>query len=120
MIHPALKKIGLGLTLLLSPIGAEASGKASSSMVSGVVNLNQATAEQLKMLPGMKESSVLAIVAHREKKPFSRVEELAQIKGFSKKGFEKLKPHLSVNGPTTLKVEKAAHSAKGHKKSRKQ
>ncbi len=118
MIHPALKKIGLGLTLLLSPIGAEASRKAPS-MVSGVVNLNQATEEQLKMLPGMKGSNALAIIAHREKHPFSRVEELAQIKGFSKKGFEKLKPHLSVNGPTTLKVEKAAHNAKGRKKSRK-
>jgi competence protein ComEA len=119
MIRPAVKRIGLGLTLLLSPIGAEASRK-SPSTVSGVVNLNQATQEQLKMLSGMKESSALAIIAHREKHPFSRIEELAQIKGFSKKGFEKLKPHLSVNGPTTLKVEKAPHSVKGRKKSRKQ
>ena len=119
MIRQAVKRIGLGLTLLLSPIAAEASRK-SPSTVSGVVNLNQATQEQLKMLPGMKESSALAIIAHREKHPFSRIEELAQIKGFSKKGFEKLKPHLSVNGPTTLKVEKAPHSVKGRKKSRKQ
>jgi competence protein ComEA len=108
MISRALALGGLGLTLLLLPRAAQAAKKPATS-VSGVVNLNHATPEQLKMLPGMKEAGVNEIVAHRQKKPFARIEELVQLKGFSKKQFEKWRPHLAVTGETTLKVDKAHH-----------
>ncbi|RKH18215.1 helix-hairpin-helix domain-containing protein, partial [Corallococcus praedator] len=40
------------------------------------------------------------------KRPFGRVEELVRVKGFGKKKFLKLRAHLALSGPTTLKVEK--------------
>ncbi len=98
-------KMGLLATILvLVPMAAQASKKPLAK-VTGVINLNHATPDQLKMLPGVKDKAVAAIVAHRDKQPFTRIEELATVKGFSKKRFEQLKPHLSVKGETTLKVE---------------
>ena len=114
MILRALALGGFGLSLVLLPRGAQAAKKPSTD-VSGVVNLNQASAEQLKMLPGMKEAQVKEIIAHRQKKPFARVEELVQLKGFSKKQFEKWRPHLTVSGETTLKADKA-HRTRARKK----
>jgi len=73
--------------------------------VTGVVNLNTATASQLDELPGVGEAAVKRILEHRHKTPFKRIEELVKVKGFGKKKFEKLKPHLAVTGPTTIKVE---------------
>ena len=102
--------------LLLVPGTAEAAKKQATS-VTGVVNLNEATPEQLKMLPGMKQAGVEEIVAHRQKHPFTRIEEIVQLKGFSKKQFDKLRPHLTVSGATTLKVEKTRN--KGRKKTQK-
>ena len=90
--------------------GGEAlAGKAkrgSAVQVSGVINLNTATAQQLDQLPGVGEKAARRILEYRQKTPFTRVEELVKVKGFGKKKFEKLKPHLAVAGPTTLKVTK--------------
>src|SRR5919198_2261240 len=79
--------------------------------VTGVVNLNTATASQLDELPGVGEAAAKRILEHRQKSPFKRIEELVKVKGFGKKKFEKLKAHLAVTGPTTIKVE--ASGAKG-------
>ena len=86
------------LTLASAPAWAK-------KMVSGVVNLNTATASQLDELPGVGEAAVKRILEHRQKAPFKRIEELVKVKGFGKKKFEKLKPHLAVTGPTTITVE---------------
>lgn len=88
---------------LLCGAHAQAAKGASASKVTGVVNLNKASAEELKMLPGVKEKAVASIVAHREKHPFSRVEELVNVKGFSKKRYERIKPFLAVGGDTTIR-----------------
>ena len=81
--------------------------------VTGVVNLNTATASQLDELPGVGEAAVKRILEHRQKTPFKRIEEIVKVKGFGKKKFEKLKPHLAVTGATTIKVE--GGGAKGRK-----
>ena len=71
--------------------------------VIGMVNLNQATAQQLDLLPGVGAKAAQRIIDSRRKTPFARPEELVKVKGFGKKKFEKLKIHLTVAGPTTLK-----------------
>lgn len=68
----------------------------------GVVNVNEATPEQLGLLPGVGPSRANAIVAYRKTHPFKRVEELTRIKGIGKKTFAHLKPLLVLTGPTTL------------------
>lgn len=96
----------LAAWLLLGAWGAEAAGK--RLQYTGVVNLNEATAAELERLPGVGERAALRIVAWRERRPFKRVEELVRVKGFGRKKFLKLKPYLTLEGPSTLKEERVA------------
>ena len=91
----AVLSLGLG--------NAEAGPRKPGKQVSGVINLNQATAAQLDLLPGVGPKAAARIIEHRKKTPFLRPEELVQVKGFGKKKFDKLKPHLAVAGLTTLR-----------------
>jgi competence protein ComEA len=74
-----------------------------ASSAAGVVNLNDANADQLVLLPGVGPSKAAAIIAYRKSHPFKRLEDLTRVKGFGRKTFSRLRPLLSVNGPTTLK-----------------
>lgn len=91
---------------------------AAKKIVSGVVNLNTASAAQLDLLPGVGEKAAKRIIEYRSKRPFKRVEEIVKVKGFGKKKFEKMKPFVTVSGPTTAKTSggaKHARKAKGHR-----
>ncbi|HEY1587175.1 MAG TPA: helix-hairpin-helix domain-containing protein [Polyangia bacterium] len=68
----------------------------------GVVNLNNATEEQLVLLPGIGPSKAKAIAEHRHAHPFHRVDELTKVKGIGRKTFGRLRPYLTIAGPTTL------------------
>ncbi|MDY7227567.1 ComEA family DNA-binding protein [Hyalangium rubrum] len=106
----------LGL-VLLSPGVAEA-GR-GRTQYSGVVNLNEASEKELDQLPGVGLKAAESILAHRQKRPFQRIEELVKVKGFGKKKVEKLKPYLTLTGPTTLKAEKPDNASDKPKKKRK-
>jgi len=69
---------------------------------SGQVNLNTASAKELQRLPGVGPSRAVAIVEYRERHPFRRVEELMRIRGIGRKTFRRLRPLLTLDGPTTL------------------
>lgn len=68
----------------------------------GVVNISDAAPEQLELLPGVGPSRAQAIVAYRKTHPFKRVEDLQRIKGIGKKTFARLRPLITLSGPTTL------------------
>lgn len=104
--------LGLGL-MLLGPGVAEA-GK-SRTQYTGVVNLNDASTEELDRLPGVGRKAAERIVDRRKEKPFQRIEELVRVKGFGKKKFEKLKPYLTLTGPTTLQAERSSAAEKPRK-----
>ena len=91
----AVLSLGLG--------NAEAAPRKPGKQVSGVINLNQASAQQLDLLPGVGAKAAARIIEFRKKTPFTRTEELVQVKGFGKKKYDRLKPHLAVAGPTTLR-----------------
>ncbi|WP_375768121.1 helix-hairpin-helix domain-containing protein [Archangium gephyra] len=96
----------LGLLLWLGPGSAEAAQAKTRTQYTGVVNLNEATVAQLDLLPGVGAKAAQRIITWREKRAFKRLEELVRVKGFGKKQFLKLKPYLTLQGPTTLKAEK--------------
>ncbi len=74
--------------------------------VSGKLNLNTATADQLILLPGVGPSKAERIVAFRAKHgPFKRVADLRRVKGFGYRSLKKLEPFLDVKGDTTLRAE---------------
>lgn len=96
--------------------GVAEAGK-KRGQLSGVVNLNTATASQLQLLPGVGEKTAKLIVSYREKTPFKRPEELVKVKGFGKKRFEKLKPHLAVSGASTIAVKQKEGGEKAQARS---
>jgi competence ComEA-like helix-hairpin-helix protein len=61
------------------------------------INVNQASLEELKSLPGIGESTARSILEYRKKNPpFRRVEELMIIKGISRNRLEKLRGLICV------------------------
>ena len=62
------------------------------------LDLNRATVAELMRLPGVGERKAQAIVAHRQKQPFRRAEDVVQVKGFGPAWFQKVKGNLVAGG----------------------
>ena len=75
----------------------------------GVINLNEASPDQLVLLPGVGPSRATAIINYRKQHPFKHVEELQRIRGIGKKIFSRLRPLLALSGPTTLSERPGRH-----------
>ena len=83
----------LGLALSSVSVLAQKSGPAATEKV----NLNTATVEQLKSLPGIGPAMAKLIIEHRTKAgKFTRIEEIMNIKGIGEKKFQKIKDRLTV------------------------
>ncbi len=100
--------------------------KASKKQISGQLNLNTASVEQLDQLPSMSAKKAQLIVDYRKDHPFKSVDELDNVKGFSPKGIDKIRTYISIAGGNNLVVEggkskkgKKAASAGKHSKSKK-
>lgn len=89
------------LTLTLSPLYAKA------KTVTGVVNLNTASVEELMLVPGIGQSKAESIAQYRATHPFKATEEVTEVKGIGPKMFQKIAKYLTTNGPTTIKEEAA-------------
>lgn len=83
------------------PVLAQAAG-GDSDTVTGVVNINEATLQQLTLLPGIGPARAQAIIAYREEHPFRRVEELLRIRGIGRSSLDRLRPYVTLDGRTTL------------------
>lgn len=91
------------LSLLLACGPATAKGK---KMISGVVNINTASAAELTMLPGIGPSKAQAIIDYRKDLPFQKPDDLKDVKGIGEKLFASIQQHVVVSGQTTATVEK--------------
>ena len=78
-----------------------AKARAEKTMLEGVVNLNTASPEELRLIPGVGPSRVRNILAYRHAHPFRTVDELARIKGIGRKTVRHWRLHLAVGGPST-------------------
>ncbi len=114
MKHTGTKVMGwVAVAVLAMSAGAAFAGKpVIKKEVSGVVNLNTASAQQLDLLPGIGEKAAKRIIEHRSKTPFGKVDDLRKVKGFGAKKMEKLKSFLTTSGPTTVAVKKVKTDAK--------
>jgi competence protein ComEA len=71
--------------------------------LSGKLNLNTASEEQLQLLPTVGPAKAERIVAWRKKNgSFKRVADLRKVKGFGYKTLKRLEPYLDISGETTL------------------
>jgi competence protein ComEA len=76
---------------------APATGQASATANSTLVNLNTATAEQLDTLPGVGPAMAAKIVEYRQKNgPFSAVDELDDVSGIGPSKLEALRDLVTI------------------------
>ncbi|SAY51553.1 ComEA family DNA-binding protein [Neisseria weaveri] len=70
-----------------------------SALSLAAVNINTATAEELKALPGIGPAKAEAIVAYRSANgPFKAVEDLKKVKGIGEGVYGRLKDEATVAG----------------------
>ena len=105
--HLALAFFAICAATIANHAAAQKRGKDPASVQAeqtpGVVNINTATAEELMRLPGVGPAKANAILALRERiKRFPRVAAIMRVRGIGRKTFARLKPMLSLEGPTTL------------------
>lgn len=94
------------LPVIVILIALAAAAVAEDKGAQGVVNLNQASVEQLQLLPRVGPALAQRIVEFRAANgPFKATDELTAVKGIGEKSIEQLKPYLTVSGETTLAVK---------------
>ena len=77
--------------------------KSAHKELSGKLNLNTASEDQLMVLPSVGPAKAERIVTWRKKNGgFKRTADLRRVKGFGYKTFKKLEPYLDIKGDTTL------------------
>jgi competence ComEA-like helix-hairpin-helix protein len=78
--------------------------KKSAKDLTGKININTATEDQLMMLPSVGPAKADRIVSWRKKNgAFKRIADIRRVKGFGYKTFKRLEPFLDIKGDTTLK-----------------
>jgi competence protein ComEA len=86
--------LAIALALLTSTGVVFAAGKAAPA---GKVNINSASVDQLKVLPGIGPKLAARIVEYRQKSgSFKTTQELMNVKGVGEKNFQKIQTYLSV------------------------
>ena len=72
------------------------STKSDKKAVVGVVNINTADEKELSSLPGVGAAKVKAIMKYRAATPFNSVDDLENVKGFSKDTVNRLRDMITV------------------------
>lgn len=92
----------VALALALTLAGAFPS---YAGTLTGVLNVNTASEEELTQLPGVGESRAKAIVRLRNQRDgFSSAEELIDVRGIGERSLQKLRPFVSFSGESTLRM----------------
>jgi competence protein ComEA len=93
--------IALAISASALPALAEA-----ESAITGVVNVNTASQEELQLLPGIGASRAAAVIEARKRRGgFQKVEDLLEVKGIGEASLAKLRPHLVLEGKTTARAD---------------
>ena len=71
--------------------------KTSQAISSNMVNINNATLEELKTLNGVGDSKAKSIIEYREKNGgFKTIEDIKNVTGIGEKMFEKIKEQIEI------------------------
>jgi comEA protein len=112
-MNSRISRITILATLaLLSALTARANDAADSA--GKKININQASATQLVLLPRVGAKQAERIVEYRKTHgQFGQIEELMDVKGVGEKLFSQLKPYVTLSGPTTLASKVSSRGTRG-------
>jgi competence protein ComEA len=100
--------------MLLAALVAAGLAPAAAAAAEGKVNVNEATAEQLALLPRVGPAVAQRIVEFREENgAFKAAEDLMLVRGIGEKTFERLVPYVALSGETTLSEKVRSGSGEG-------
>jgi competence ComEA-like helix-hairpin-helix protein len=75
----------------------------ASLETAGVININTATEDQLRMLPLVNEQLVRDIIAYRNSNgPFESIDDLRNVNGITSQKLDELRPWLVIKGDSTF------------------
>ncbi|MFO8070645.1 MAG: helix-hairpin-helix domain-containing protein [Polyangia bacterium] len=97
------KKIAATVLVAALVASLDAAAGETNDSSQGVVNINTASSAELEYLPGVGPATAKKIVTHRENRRFKRPREIIRVRGVGRKTFAKMRPFLTVDGPTTAK-----------------
>jgi len=87
-------------------VGAEEQAVEQEDSVSGTVDVNAASGEELEALPGIGPVKAKAIIAYREKNgPFATVDDLTNVKGIKSATLEKMREHVVAGAAPSGEVD---------------
>ncbi len=78
-------------------VDQNSSSEFSNSQISGKININTCTKEQLEELPGIGEVIANRIIEYRKATRFSNIEDILNVSGIGDAKFEGIKDLISVN-----------------------
>jgi competence protein ComEA len=74
--------------------------------LTGTVNVNTATVEELQLLPGIGPARAEALIELRKQRGgFKSLEQLKDVKGIGDASLERLRPYVRFQGKTTAQVQ---------------
>ena len=93
----------LAAAALVACVAVARAADSTDTASGGKVNINQASAAQLALLPRVGARAADRIVEYRKAHgSFGQAEQLMEVKGVGEKLFTELKPFVTLSGPTTL------------------
>lgn len=87
-----------------APAAHELLTTANALQLDGKININTASSDELRLLPGVGPATAAKILAYRIRRPFGHPTHLLRIKGIGRKTFNTMRRYLTVEGETTLHV----------------
>lgn len=98
--------IPCALVLAALPVFAQEQAimQQAAPKLDGMVNINKANAEELRLLPGVDKKTAEAIVSYRTSNGnFKSIDDLGKVSGIGPKRLAGIKQYLELEGETTLK-----------------
>lgn len=92
------EKIRDGMKIYIPKIGEKINTETNTDSSGDIIDINNASKDQLMKLPSVGEKTSDSIIKYREEKPFKDFKDLLNVPGIGKKRLESFKGLISIGG----------------------